>query len=248
MADREDPSLLSQRPIPPAERLIFALDVPDRDTALRFVDRLGDSVRFYKVGLELAVTEHCFRLVDELLARGKQVFLDLKLHDVPETVGRAVRNLHGREGLFVTVHADDAALRAAVRERGGVKVIAVTVLTSLERQDLVDQGYPADLDLAAHVVARSRRALELGCDGVVASPLEAGRLRRELGAEFLILTPGIRPLEGRSPDDQKRIATPREAFLAGSDYVVVGRPIRDAAVPRAVAEKIQAEISELFAK
>jgi orotidine-5'-phosphate decarboxylase len=243
----EDRSLLSTQPIPRAERLIFALDVPDRDAALRCVDALGDAVRFYKVGLELAVTHDCFGLVDELLALGKRVFLDLKLHDVAETVARAVRNLHGRERLFVTVHADGGALRAAVRERGGVQVLAVTVLTSLDRDDLVEQGYPGDVDVEALVLARARLAQRLGCDGIVASSLEARRLREALGPGFLIVAPGIRPADGRGkPDEQKRVATPREAFLAGVDHIVVGRPIRDAADPRAAAERIQAEIADLF--
>jgi orotidine-5'-phosphate decarboxylase len=247
MVEPRDRSLLSTRKIPPAERLIFALDVPDRDAALGLVRRLGDSIAFYKVGLELFVAPGCFELVDELLAMGKRVFADLKLLDVAETVARAVRNLRGREGLFVTVHACDPALAAAVREKGGVRVIAVTVLTNLDRRDLIAQGYPETLELEELVLARARRALELGCDGVVASGREAQRIRRELGSELLVVTPGIRPAAKRPGDDQKRVMTPREAFLAGADYIVVGRPIRDAAEgPRAAAEKIQAEIAELF--
>jgi len=249
MDEAKDRSLLSSRKIPRAERLIFALDVPDRDAALGHVRRLGDSVHFYKVGLELVVTRDCFALVDELVDLGKQVFLDLKLFDVAETVGRAVRNLRGREGLFVTVHAYDAAVAAAVREKKGVKVIAVTVLTNLDKSDLIAQGFPETLEVEDLVLSRARRALELGCDGVVASGMEARRLRKELGDEFLIISPGIRPLESRRvpSDDQKRVVTPREAFLAGADYIVVGRPIRDAAEgPRAAAEKIQAAIAELF--
>ncbi len=245
----EDRSLLSTRSIPRAQRLIFALDVPDRDAALLHVRRLGDSVHFYKVGLELFVTHRCFELIDELFDMGKRVFADLKLFDVAATVGRAVRNLRGREGLFVTVHAYDAALAAAVREKKGVKVIAVTVLTSLDKSDLIAQGFPEALEVEDLVLARARRALELGCDGVVASAMEARRLRKELGNEFLIVSPGIRPFDGRQvpSDDQKRVVTPREAFLAGADHIVVGRPIRDAAEgPRAAAEKIQAEIAELF--
>jgi orotidine-5'-phosphate decarboxylase len=241
--------LLSTRKIPRAERLIFALDVPDRATASSFVRRLGDSVRFYKVGLELFVTRDCFALVDELLELGKRVFLDLKLFDVAETVGRAVRNLRGREGLFVTVHADGAALAAAVREKGGIEVIAVTVLTNLDKSDLIEQGFPDAVEVEDLVLSRARRALELGCDGVVASGREAKRLREELGGAFSIVAPGIRLREARRApgDDQKRIATPREAFLSGADYIVVGRPIRDAAEgPRAAAEKIQAAIAELF--
>jgi orotidine-5'-phosphate decarboxylase len=248
MNETEDRSLLSTRGIPREERLIFALDVPDREAASRYVRELGDAVHFYKVGLELFATEHCFPLVDELVGMGKKVFLDLKLFDVAETVGRAVRNLRGREGLFVTVHAYDAALEAAVREKGGIGVLAVTVLTNLDRSDLVAQGFPETIDVEDLVLSRARRALELGCDGVIASGREAPRLRKELGAGFLIVTPGIRPFDERVPkDDQKRVVTPREAFLAGADYIVVGRPIRDAAEgPRAAAERIQAVIAELF--
>ncbi len=239
----------STRKIPRAERLIVALDLPERDAALDLVRRLGDSVHFYKVGLELFVTRDCFALVDGLLGLGKRVFLDLKLLDIAETVRRAVRNLGGREGLFVTVHACDAALAAAVAEKGGIEVLAVPVLTNLDKSDLVAQGFPEALEVEDLVLARARRALELGCDGVVASGMEARRLRKELGDGFLIVSPGIRPLESRRvpSDDQKRVVTPREAFLAGVDYIVVGRPIRDAAEgPRAAAEKIQAAIAEIF--
>jgi len=239
----------ARRKIPRVERLIFALDVPDGATASGLVRRLGDSVRFYKVGLELFTTRDCFALVDELVALGKRVFLDLKLLDVAETVARAVRNLRAREGLFVTVHAYDAALAAAVREKGRNQILAVTVLTNLDKRDLVAQGFPDSLEVQDLVLARARRALELGCDGVIASGLEARLLREELGGGFLIVSPGIRPAPGgRAPgDDQKRVATPREAFLAGADHIVVGRPIRDAADgPRAAAERIQAEIAEIF--
>jgi len=239
----------STRTIPRAHRLICALDVPDRATASTLVRRLGDSVHFYKVGLELFVTPDCFGLVDELLGLGKRVFLDLKLLDIAETVRRAVRNLGGREGCFVTVHAQDAALAAAVGEEGAIEVLAVPVLTSLDKSDLVAQGFPEELEVEDLVLARTRRALELGCDGVIASGMEARRLRKELGDGFLIVSPGIRLLEDRrtAGDDQKRVVTPREAFLAGSDYIVVGRPIRDAAEgPRAAAERIQAAIAELF--
>jgi orotidine-5'-phosphate decarboxylase len=248
MDEAEDRSLLSTQRIPRAERLIFALDVPDRDAALRYVRELGDSVRFYKVGLELFVTKDYFPLVEDLNDRGKKVFADLKLFDVPETVARAVRNLRGRAGWFVTVHAYDAALQAAVREKGGIRVIAVTVLTSLDKKDLVEQGFPEAIEVEDLVLSRARRALALGCDGVIASGREARRLRRELGDEFLIVAPGIRPFENRRVpgEDQKRAVTPREAFLAGADYIVVGRPVRDAPDPRAAAEEIQAAIAELF--
>jgi orotidine-5'-phosphate decarboxylase len=243
----EDRGLLSTRKIPRAQRLIFALDVPDAALARDYVRELGAAVQFYKVGLELFVKDGAFALVDELLGAGKQVFADLKLFDVAETIGRAVRNLGGRRGLFVTVHAYDAALKAAVQESGGVEILAVTVLTNLDQGDLRELGYPPELKLAELVLARARRALALGCHGVVASALEAARLRRELGERLAIVTPGIRPFAERpAGDDQKRVTTPREAFLAGADYIVVGRPIRDARDPRAAAEQIQAEIAELF--
>ncbi len=241
-----DLSLLSTKKIPPAERLIFALDVPDLDAARALIARLGDQVRFYKLGLELLMAGDYFALVDELVGAGKRVFLDLKFFDIPATVSAAVRQLRGRGASFVTVHGNQAILEAACAERGELKVLAVTALTSLDRDDLVDLGFPEGVDVEDLVLSRARRALACGCDGVISSGLEARRLREELGERLLVVTPGIRPFDNRREDEQKRVMTPRQAFLAGADHIVVGRPIRDADDPAAVAGAIQDEIAALF--
>jgi orotidine-5'-phosphate decarboxylase len=198
-------------------------------------------VSFYKVGLELFLASG-FSLVDWLRDRGKRVFVDLKFYDVPETVARAVRQLRGRGIAFATVHGNDAIMRAAAENKGDVGILAVTVLTSLDRDDLADLGHACDVETL--VLARARRALACGCDGVIASGQEAGRLREALGRGFFVVTPGIRPVH--QDDDQKRVVTPTQAFAAGADYIVVGRPIRDAADPRHAAEAIQAEIAAFF--
>jgi orotidine-5'-phosphate decarboxylase len=246
--------------IPARERLIFALDVPEVEAAWGLVERLGDAVAFYKVGLELAMTGGAFELVDRLVGRGSKVFLDLKLFDIPETVARAVERLAGRGVTFTTVHGNqrmmEAAARAAHRAQSGVgrpdlKVLAVTVLTSLDQGDLDDLGF--ETDVRSLVLSRARRALEAGCDGVVTSGLEAEAIRNELGERLLVVMPGIRPVwNDREPapdpekaDDQKRTVDVAEAFARGADYIVVGRPIRDAPDPRAAAEAIQAQISQL---
>lgn len=242
-----DLSLLSTKKIPPAERLIFALDVPDLDAARALIARLGDQVRFYKLGLELLMAGDYFALVDELVGAGKRVFLDLKFFDIPATVSAAVRQLRGRGASFVTVHGNQAILEAACAERGELKVLAVTALTSLDRDDLVDLGFPEGVDVEDLVLSRARRALACGCDGVISSGLEARRLREELGTRLLVVTPGIRPVDNRREDEQKRVMTPRQAFLAGADHIVVGRPIRDAENPRAAAEAMQTSIAEQFA-
>ena len=241
----------SPRPIPPRERLIAALDVPTPDDARRMVASLGDAVCFYKLGFELLMSGAYFDLVDELADAGKQLFLDLKLLDIPETVARAVRSLRTRRARFVTVHYEARVLEAALREKGELGILAVTLLTSIAPEDLADAGYPAGTSPADLVVARARRAAELGCDGVIASPLEAARIRQAAGPKLAIVTPGIRPAEpsgstGRAADDQRRVATPEAAFAAGADYIVVGRPIRDAADPRGTALAIQETIARLF--
>jgi len=235
----------SRKAIPVRDRLILALDVPDRDTALETVELLGDSVNFYKLGLELSMSGSYFDLVEQLLRRGKRVFCDLKFFDVPETVARAVCQLKDRGVDFTTVHGNDSMLRAAVGEKNGLKILAVTVLTSLDQGDLEDLGFQCDVE--ALVRSRAQRALEIGCDGVVSSGLEISSLRRALGNRLIIVVPGIRPVQNRSVDDQKRIVTPTQAFQNGADYIVVGRPIRDAEDPRAKAEAIQAEIAAVFA-
>ncbi len=235
---------LSRKPIPPAERLIAALDVPGASEAKALVESLGDAVAFYKLGLELCMSGSYFDLIEWLLSRQKKVFADLKFFDVPETVGRAVRRLKDRGLHFATVHGNDAMLEAAVREKGDLKILAVTVLTSLDRRDLDDLGFQCDVERL--VLSRAKRALAIGCDGVISSGLEAPKLRAELGERLLVVTPGIRPVENRPSDDQKRVVDVNEAFRNGADHIVVGRPIRDAKDPRGTAEEMQATIRALF--
>lgn len=239
---------LSAKPIPPAKRLIFALDVPNVEEAKQLIDTLGESVQFYKLGLELFMAEGYFQLVAYLRKHGKEVFVDLKFFDVPETVRSAVRQLGNHDASFATVHGNDAMLKAAVEaareQEDGLKILAVTVLTSLDRQDLVDLGFNCDPETL--VLSRAKRALQLGCHGVISSGLEAPKLRDQLGEGFLIVTPGIRPVDNIEVDDQKRTVDVEEAFLNGADYIVVGRPIRTAPDPRRKAEEIQQRITRLF--
>ena len=231
--------------IAPRERLIFALDVADPGQARALVERLGDAVVFYKIGLELFMAGHYFELIDWLVARRKQVFVDLKFFDIPATVAGAVRGLAGRGVRFATVHGNQAIMEAAVSAAGDVGILAVTVLTSLDRGDLDDLGFACDVQ--ALVLSRARRALAAGCAGVVSSGIEARAIRDELGSRLLIVSPGIRPVDNRPEDDQKRVLTVAQAFAAGADYVVIGRPIREAADPRAAAERIQASIAQAVA-
>jgi orotidine-5'-phosphate decarboxylase len=230
--------------IPARERLIFAMDVPDAGAARRLADTLGESVSFYKIGLELFMSGGGFELLDWLVGRGKRVFVDLKFFDVPATVAAAVRNLRNRGVTFTTVHGNQAIMEAAVTAAGDVGVLAVTVLTSLDRGDLDDLGFQCDVE--ALVLSRARRALAAGCAGVVSSGLEAKQLRAGVDDRLIVVTPGIRPVENRPADDQKRVVGVADAFSNGADYIVVGRPIRDAADPRAAAESIQATIAAQF--
>jgi orotidine-5'-phosphate decarboxylase len=220
--------------IPRAERLIVALDVPSALEARALVERIGDAARFYKVGLELFMAGGYFELVDWLVARGNRVFIDLKFFDIAETVRRAVANLRGRGVAFATVHGNQGMMEAAAKEKGEVKILAVTVLTSLDRADLDDLGFSCEVERL--VLSRARRALEAGCDGVISSGLEAARLK----AEFKD------PVENRASDDQKRTVDVAQAFAAGADYIVVGRPIREAADPRAAALGIQDTLAKIF--
>ncbi|MEO5365020.1 MAG: orotidine-5'-phosphate decarboxylase [Magnetococcus sp. WYHC-3] len=230
--------------IPPRERLIFAMDLPDTQQARQLATTLGDAVTVYKLGLELFLSGDYFALVDWLLAQNKQVFADLKLFDVPETVRRAVEQLSGRGISFLTVHGNDGILKAAASAKGPLKILAVTALTSLDRGDLDDLGFQCDVE--SLVLSRARRALAAGCDGVISSGLEARALKAELGPRLLVVTPGIRPVDNRPADDQKRVVSVEQAFANGADHIVVGRPIRDAADPRAAAEAIQTTIATLF--
>lgn len=228
-----------QHTIPPQERLIVALDLPDHAAARQLVEQLDDAVVFYKLGLELALAGNLLELIDWLQARHKKVFVDLKLFDVPATVARAVARLAERKVDFATVHGNQAMMEAAAQARSGpLKILAVTALTSLDRGDLDDLGFACDVQ--ALVRSRAQRALAAGCDGVVSSGMEVADLRAHAPDKLITVTPGIRPVD--NDDDQKRVMTPAAAIQAGADYLVVGRPIRDADDPRAAAEAIQSEI------
>ena len=219
--------------------------MPDLAAAKKLVGTLGDAVSFYKIGLELAASAHYFELLTWLVERGNKVFADWKLYDIPATVGAAVRQLARSGASFLTVHGDRGVVAAAAAEKGErLKVLAVTVLTSVAPADLKDMGVEAPLE--AFVEQRAKRAVAAGADGVIASGLEAARLRAALGAGPLIVTPGIRRADAKGGDDQRRVVTPTRAFSAGADHIVVGRPIRDAADPRRAALSIQEEIAALF--
>jgi orotidine-5'-phosphate decarboxylase len=233
------------RRIPNRERLIFALDVPDLERAKHLVTRLADSVAFYKIGLELAASRHYFELLDWLLGRDKKVFADLKLYDIPATVSAAVHQLSRSGASFLTVHGDRAVAEAAALAKGEqLKILGVTVLTSVAAADLRAMGIESSIEEL--VLMRARQIVAAGCDGVIASGLEAAPLRAALGAEALIVTPGIRLADGPRGDDQRRVVTPALAFRAGADHIVVGRPIRDAADPYLAAAAIQEEIAAVF--
>lgn len=231
--------------VPVRERLIVALDVPEPEAARALVERLGDDVAFYKVGLELLLGGGYFELADWLAARRKKVFADLKLFDVPQTVAAAVRQLRRRDITFVTVHGNDAILEAACDAAAGeVGILSVTVLTSLDRADMEDLGFRTEIP--ALVASRARRAAEIGCAGVVASGHEAARIREVVGDRLRIVVPGIRPASAAGQDDQKRTVDVEEAFEAGADYIVIGRPIRRADDPARAARAVQERIAAFF--
>jgi len=228
--------------IVPRDRLIVALDLPSPDAAQAMIDRLGDSVTFYKIGYRLAYAGG-LPLVGKLADQGKKVFLDLKLHDIGNTVKQGVESIAKLGATFLTVHAYPQTMKAAVEGRAGsrMRILAVTVLTSYNDDDLHAAGYR--LGVSALVEARAQQAQVLGIDGLVCSPEEAGNLRRIVGHQMTLVTPGIRPA-GSATGDQKRIMTPGRAIAAGADYLVVGRPVVEADDPRATAEAIQAEIKQ----
>jgi len=231
--------------IAPRDRLIVALDLPGVEAAEAMVARLADSVTFYKIGYQLAFAGG-LRLVETLAASGKKVFIDLKLHDIGNTVARGVESLARLGATFLTVHAYPQTMKAAVEARAGssLKILAVTVLTSYDDDDLNEAGYR--LGVIDLVEARARQAQALGVDGLVCSPEEAANLRKIIDRRMKLITPGIRPADAAT-GDQKRVMTPARAIAAGADYLVVGRPILGADDPRAAAEAIVAEIAPALA-
>lgn len=227
----------------PRDRLIFALDVDNQTDALSWIEKLGDSVNFYKIGMELLTSGDYFHVLNALSERGKRVFVDLKFFDVPATVSAAVRGL-GRYPIdFCTVHGNDAMMRAASEVKGKMRVLAVTALTSLDQRDLHDLGFQCDARTL--VCARAKAAVDCGMDGVVASGLEAADIRAAVGDKLMIVCPGIRPIA--NTDDQKRVVDVRQAFKNGADFIVVGRPIRQADDPKAAAEAMQTLIQNALA-
>jgi orotidine-5'-phosphate decarboxylase len=231
--------------IAPRDRLIVPLDLPSIKAAEAMIAGLGDSVSFYKIGYQLAFSSG-LSLVPALIAAGKKVFIDLKLHDIGNTVAHGVESIARSGASFLTVHAYPQTMRAAIEGRAGsdLKILAVTVLTSYDNADLQAAGYR--LGVSELVEARARQAQSLGIDGLVCSPQEAKALRQLIGPLMSLVTPGIRPA-GSASGDQKRIMTPARAIAAGADYLVVGRPVLDAADPKAAADAIQAEIAQALA-
>lgn len=233
---------IAAKPIPSHQRLIVALDLPEPDPALRLVDRLGEHVSFYKIGLEMFMSGGYFELLKELDRRQKKVFVDLKFFDIPNTVASAVRRLNDWPVELCTVHGNDGMLRAAADAADGVKVLAVTALTSLDQGDLDDLGFQCDV--RALVLSRAKRALDAGCAGVVSSGLEAPLLRESLDHRLLVVCPGIRPVA--NVGDQKRTVDVATAFANGADYIVMGRPIHGAEDPAAAASQVQQAIAGVF--
>ena len=232
--------LLTKKDIPLDKRIIFALDVDTEEKAREWVQKLKSHIRFYKVGLQLFLAGW-FKIIDWIIEQDLEVMLDLKFFDVPQTVGLAVEQLKNSRVSFATVHGNDEILKAAANKKGDVKILAVTVLTSLDEGDMKALGF--DCKVEDLVLSRAKRALALGCDGIVSSGLEAEKLRSELGDNFLIVVPGVRPVQNRV-DDQKRTVDIKKAFTNGADYVVVGRPIRNARDPIHEVLKMQEDIRE----
>ena len=224
------------------DRLIFALDVPEIDQAKNMVSELDDSVNFYKIGMELLMTGQYFELMNWLIQHDKKVFVDLKFFDVPETVGRTIARLSDYGATFATIHGNQALMEKAAQTKGDLKVLAVTALTSLDRGDLDDLGF--DCNVQDLVISRAKRAFEAGCDGVVSSGLEVPFLREFVDNKLIAVTPGIRPVA--NDDDQKRVVDVATAFKSGSDYIVVGRPIKNAENRYQAASDIQKIIRSVF--
>ncbi len=229
--------------IPLGERIIFALDVADPGAALALVEQLDSQIRFFKVGLQLFLAGG-WPVVDKIAARGNKVMLDLKLHDIPATVRLAVAQMADRGVTLTTVHGYVPVVEAALAADSGVKILAVTVLTSMGEDELAELHFSGTVEDL--VLARAKKVLSCGCHGLVCSAREAGRLRRECGNDFLMVTPGIRPPDADA-NDQQRIATPGRAIRDGADYLVIGRPIRDAADPQVAVAAILQEIDQSLA-
>jgi len=224
------------------DRLIFALDVPEVNEAKDIVSELDESVNFYKIGMELLMTGKYFELLNWLIEHDKKVFVDLKFFDVPETVGRTIARLSDYGATFATVHGNQALMEKAAQNKKNLKILAVTALTSLDKGDLDDLGF--DCDVQDLVISRAKRAFEAGCDGVVSSGLEVPFLRKYVDNKLIAVTPGIRPVA--NDDDQKRIVDVATAFKNGSDYIVVGRPIKNAENRYKAASDIQKIIHYVF--
>ena len=224
------------------DRLIFALDVPEVSEAKKIVTELNDSVNFYKIGMELLMTGQYFELLDWLIANDKKVFVDLKFFDVPETVGRTIARLSDYGATFATIHGNQALMEKAVENKNNLKILAVTALTSLDRGDLDDLGF--DCNVKDLVISRAKRAFEAGCDGIVSSGLEVPYIREYVDNKLIAVTPGIRPVA--NDDDQKRVVDVATAFKSGSDYIVVGRPIKNAENRYEAASNIQKIIRSSF--
>jgi orotidine-5'-phosphate decarboxylase len=233
---------MKRKDIPLNERIIFALDVDSPGEAEAWVKRIESHVRFYKIGLQLFMAGW-YPVIDMILKRGHKVMVDLKFFDIPETVRLAVQELKNRGATFITVHGNAPILQAACQEKNGAKILAVTLLTSFDESDLKEMGLTCSIE--EFVLHRARKALNIGCDGIISSGLEAKQIRQEFGDNFLIVTPGIRPGANvlDNDDDQRRIVTAEQAIINGADHVVVGRPIRNAADPLAVVESMQKSIS-----
>ena len=224
------------------DRLIFALDVPEVSEAKKIVTELDDSVNFYKIGMELLMTGQYFELLDWLIAKDKKVFVDLKFFDVPETVGRTIARLSDYGATFATIHGNQALMEKAVENKNNLKILAVTALTSLDRGDLDDLGF--DCNVKDLVISRAKRAFDAGCDGIVSSGLEVPYIREYVDNKLIAVTPGIRPVA--NDDDQKRVVDVATAFRSGSDYIVVGRPIKNADNRYNAASNIQKIIRSVF--
>jgi len=224
------------------DRLIFALDVPEVSEAKKIVTELDDSVNFYKIGMELLMTGQYFELLDWLIAKDKKVFVDLKFFDVPETVGRTIARLSDYGATFATIHGNQALMEKAAENKNNLKILAVTALTSLDRGDLDDLGF--DCNVKDLVISRAKRAFDAGCDGIVSSGLEVPYIREYVDNKLIAVTPGIRPVA--NDDDQKRVVDVATAFRSGSDYIVVGRPIKNADNRYNAASNIQKIIRSVF--